>query len=243
MDPARVQRLPNGQPAPRLAAGVRRGHKPGLRRLHRAVPQLLAQGDQRLTPMLKEVIAESAARLKLVAQCLAEYDRRIARLGKQDQRCQRLLKVEGIGPLSATALVAAIGNGHEFKNGRHFSAYLGLVPGHRNTGAKTVMRGITKRGNRYLRSLLIHGGRAAVYAARRHTDPRSRWLNRLRETSCHNVAAVALANKNARVAWAMLRFEHHPISRARKHWQSVSGQRFLNKRASHPRRRQNGWRP
>ena len=79
------------------------------------------------------------------------------------------------------------------------------MPGHSNTGDKTVMRGITKRGNRYLRTLLIHGGRSAVYAARRHTDPRAVWLNRLREARGHNVAAVALANKNARVAWAILR--------------------------------------
>jgi len=113
--------------------------------------------------------------------------------------------------------VAALGNGHEFKNGRHFSAYLGLVPGHSNTGDKTVMLSITKRGNRYLRTLLIHGGRSAVYAARRRHDPRSSWLNRLRETSCYNVAAVALANKNARVAWALLRYgEDYRAARAHR---------------------------
>jgi hypothetical protein len=128
--------------------------------------------------------------------------------------------VPGIGPLSATALVAALGNGHEFKNGRHFSAYLGLVPGHSNTGGHTVMLPITKRGNRYLRTLLIHGGRSAVYAARRRHDPRSSWLNRLRETSCYNVAAVALANKNARVAWAMLRYGEDYRAR-RAHRQSA----------------------
>jgi len=134
-----------------------------------------------------------------------QYDRQITQLCKQDPRWRRLLKIEGIGPLGATALAAAIGNRHEFNNGRHFSAYLGLVPGQSNTGAKTVMLGITKRGNRYLRTLLIHGGRSAVYAARRHTDSRGTWLDRLREAKGPNVAAVALANKNARVAWAMLR--------------------------------------
>jgi len=178
----------------------------GVAALRRALPQLLEHDDQRLTAVLRQVVAELWERYQYLEQRRASYDRQLSSLCKQDQRCQRLLKIEGIGPLSATALVAAIGNGHEFKNGRHFSAYLGLVPGHSNTGDKTVMRGITKRGNRYLRTLLIHGGRAAVYAARRHTNARSRWLNRLRETSCHNVAAVALANKNARVAWAMLRY-------------------------------------
>ncbi len=184
----------------------------GSAALRRALPQLLEHDDQRLTAVLRQVVAELWERYQYLEQRRATYDRQLSSLCKQDQRCQRLLKIEGIGPLSATALVAAIGNGHEFQNGRHFSAYLGLVPGHSNTGDKTVMLGITKRGNRYLRTLLIHGGRAAVYAARRHTDARSRWLNRLRETSCYNVAAVALANKNARVAWAMLRYgeDYHP---------------------------------
>ena len=178
----------------------------GASALRRAVPQLLESDDQRLSAVLRQAVAEQVERFKYLEQRRAGYDRQINTLCKQDQRCRRLLQVEGIGPLSATALVAAIGNGREFQNGRHFSAYLGLVPGHSNTGDKTVMLPITKRGNRYLRTLLIHGGRSAVYAARRRTDPRSIWLNRLREASCHNVAAVALANKNARVAWAMLRY-------------------------------------
>ncbi len=189
----------------------------GVAALKRSAPELLASGDERLTPVLREVVAEQFERFNYLAQRREQYDRQITQLCKQDSRCRRLLKIEGIGPLSATALVAAIGNGHEFKNGRHFSAYLGLVPGHSNTGAKTVMLGITKRGNRYLRTLLIHGGRAAVYAARRHTDPRGVWLNRLREANGHNVAAVALANKNARVAWAMLRYgEDYRSARAHR---------------------------
>jgi transposase len=178
----------------------------GAAALKRALPELLASSDERLTPVLRETVAEQFERFNYLAQRLERYDRRITQLCQQDPRCRRLLKIEGVGPLSATALVAAIGNGHEFHNGRHFSAYLGLVPGHSNTGDKTVMLGITKRGNRYLRTLLIHGGRSAVYAARRRTDPRGVWLNRLREAGGHNVAAVALANKNARVAWAILRY-------------------------------------
>jgi transposase len=178
----------------------------GWAALRRALPKLLGGNDRRLTAVLRRFLAEARERLQDLEQRLAGYDRELHALCRQDERCRRLLEIEGIGPLCATALVAAIGNGLEFKNGRHFSAYLGLVPGHSNTGDKTVMHGITKRGNRYLRTLLIHGGRSAVYAARRRSDPRSLWLNRLREGSCHNVAAVALANKNARVAWAMLRY-------------------------------------
>jgi transposase len=189
----------------------------GAATLRRVVPALLTGDDARITAVLKAVVAEQFERFTYLALRLDRYDREIGGLCKQDQRCQRLLKVPGIGPLSATALVAALGNGHEFKNGRHFSAYLGLVPGHSNTGDHTVMLPITKRGNRYLRTLLIHGGRAAVYAARRRSDPRSLWLNRLREISCPNVAAVALANKNARVAWALLRYgEDYRASRAHR---------------------------
>jgi transposase len=189
----------------------------GAAALRRVGPELLTGDDERITAVLKAVVAEQFERFTYLALRIDRYDRQIGELCKQDQRCQRLLKVPGIGPLSATALVAALGHGHEFKNGRHFSAYLGLVPGHSNTGDHTVMRPITKRGNRYLRTLLIHGGRAAVYAARRRSDPRSSWLNRLREISCHNVAAVALANKNARVAWAMLRYgEDYRASRAHR---------------------------
>ena len=178
----------------------------GFAALKRALPKLLESDDERLTVVLKSVVAEVFERFKYLEQRSHSYDRQINELCKQDQRCWRLLKVEGIGPLTATALVATAGNGQEFKNGRHFSAYLGMVPGHSNTGNKTVMLPITKRGNRYLRTLLIHGARSAVYAARRRTDPRSIWLNALRERSCANIAAVALANKNARVAWAILRY-------------------------------------
>ena len=125
----------------------------GAAALKRTLPELLGSSDERLTPVLRTSWPSSSSASTSWCSGREHYDRHIAQLCKQDPRCQRLLKIEGIGPLSATALAAAIGNGHEFKNGRHFSAYLGLVPGHTNTGDKTVMLGITKRGNRYLRTL------------------------------------------------------------------------------------------
>jgi transposase len=112
--------------------------------------------------------------------------------------------VEGVGPLIATALVAAIGNARQFKNGRALSAWLGLVPRQHSSGRRTVLLGISKRGDRYLRTLLIHGARSATRVAERKRDARCVWVNRLKLRSGPNVAAVALANKNARVMWALL---------------------------------------
>ena len=178
----------------------------GTAALQRALAQLLEPDEQRLSPLLKQLIAGQWRMLKLHEQQVKVHDRRIANIARHDASCQALLKVEGIGPLTATALVATAGNGRQFKNGRHLSAYLGLVPGHSNTGNKTVMLPITKRGSRYLRTLLVHGARSTLYHARRKTDPRSLWLQRLQAKRGHNVAAVALANKNARIAWALLRF-------------------------------------
>ena len=179
----------------------------GAAALKRTVAEVLADSDDpRVTALLRSVVTEQFERFTYLSQRIAQYDRQIGELCRQDERCRRLLVIPGIGPLSATALVAVCGDGREFQNGRHFSAYLGLVPGHSNTGNKTVMLGITKRGNRYLRTLLIHGGRAVLYAARRRNDPRSQWVKRLKETGSANLAAVALANKNARVAWALLRY-------------------------------------
>jgi transposase len=121
-----------------------------------------------------------------------------------DDRGERLIKVEGVGPLVATAVVAAIGNARQFTNGRELSAWLGLVPREHSSGKRTMLLGISKRGNRYLRTLLIHGAQAATRVAERKRDPRSTWLSRLKLRGGPNVAAVALANKNARVMWALL---------------------------------------
>ena len=110
-----------------------------------------------------------------------------------------------MGPLIATALVAAVGNAAEFKHGRELAAYLGLVPRHRATGGHTIMLGISKRGDRYLRSLLIHGARAALWTMARRADQHTAWAERLKLRRGPNVAAVALAHKNARVLWALLR--------------------------------------
>jgi transposase len=145
---------------------------------------------------------------------IATYDRRIREIFRASEQCQRLGKIEGIGPVTATALIAAVGDRTCFKNGRQFAAWLGLVPKQRSSGGRARLFGISKRGDRYLRTLMIHGARAALGKVAGKQDPRSLWLSKLRQRRHPNVAAVALANKNARIVWAMLSggtfYEHAP---------------------------------
>jgi hypothetical protein len=153
---------------------------------------------------MRELLGEIGERLKFIEERLHHYDLRIQRLFGQDERCKRLAEVDGVGPLIATALVAAVGNASEFKSGRELAAYLGLVPRHRASGGRTVLLGISKRGDRYLRTLLVHGARSAMRTIERRRTVRSVWAGRLKLRRGSNVAAVALANKNARVLWALL---------------------------------------
>ena len=150
------------------------------------------------------LIIEIQAELIELDRRIASCDRRIRELYRTSELCQRLGEIEGVGPVTATALVAAVGDRSCFKNGRQFAAWLGLVPKQRSSGGRNRLFGISKRGDRYLRTLMIHGARAALGKARGKQDPRSRWLASLRQRRHPNVAAVALANKNARIVWAML---------------------------------------
>ena len=147
-----------------------------------------------------------------LGQCWQQTQARVAQLAAQikrhcaqDERCQRLEQIAGVGPLTASALVATVGNAREFKRGRELSAYLGLVPRQHSSGGKPVLLGISKHGNRYLRTLLIHGARSALRTCDRRDDPQSRWMAATLQRRGPNVAAVAVANKHARIAWALLR--------------------------------------
>jgi transposase len=128
----------------------------------------------------------------------------ITQLAQQSEVCQRLTAVGGVGPLTATAFVAAVHDPGAFKNGRHCAAWLGLVPTQHGTGGKTVLGGVSKRGNQYLRRLLLQGAMAVLRRLEGKTDTRSVWLQQLRARRGTQVATVALANKNARVLWALL---------------------------------------
>ncbi|MBH9554386.1 IS110 family transposase [Inhella gelatinilytica] len=135
---------------------------------------------------------------------IGQYDRHLAHLARESEAAKRLMRLAGIGETTATALTAAIGNGHDFQCGRQFAAWLGLTPGQYSSGGKTRLGRITKAGDAYLRSLLVLGARAVLAAAKNKTDPISRWVRNVEERRGYWKAVVAMAAKNARLAWAVL---------------------------------------
>ena len=176
----------------------------GLSRLRKQLPTIVEDLSNELTPLGREVRRELYDHLVALDERVSRAEGLVQRVFTQSVACQKLAQVEGIGPVVATAVVAAVGNAREFPNGRHLAAWLGLVPRQHSTGGKERLLGISKRGDRYLRTLLIHGARATVHRARRKTDARSRWIQNLEQRRGKNIATVAIANKNARIAWAPL---------------------------------------
>src|SRR5262245_10396660 len=176
----------------------------GALALRRGLATIVAGKDARVSDLLREVLNEMSERLRLFEERLKRYDTRIAGLARDDERARRLMAVGGIGPLTATALIAAVGDARQFRSGREMSAWLGLVPRQHSSGERTKLLGISKRGDRYLRTLLIHGARSTLRHVRSKSDPRNRWVATIMERRGPNIAAVALANKNARVLWALL---------------------------------------
>jgi transposase len=179
----------------------------GISRLRKQLPVIVEDVETTLTPLSREVIRELAEELAALDERVTRADALVQRVFTQSAPCQKLAQIEGVGPVVATALVAAVGNAQEFANGRHLAAWLGLVPRQCSTGGKERLLGMSKRGDRYLRTLLIHGARATVHWARRKTDARSRWIRSVEQRRGKNIAAVAIANKNARIAWALLTSE------------------------------------
>jgi transposase len=179
----------------------------GIRKLRQQLPPIVADLGNELTPVSREVVRELYEELLALDERVAHADHLVQRVFAENAQCQKLARVEGIGPVVATALVAAVGNGTEFANGQHLAAWLGLVPRQCSRGGKERLLGISKRGDRYLRTLLSHGARAMVHRVRRKTDARSRWIVSLEQRRGKNSARVAIANKNARIAGAVFTSE------------------------------------
>ncbi|HET7088380.1 MAG TPA: IS110 family transposase [Anaerolineae bacterium] len=170
----------------------------------RAVPGILKQCDGEVTGFCQTLMTELLQEVHALEERIAHAEVWIKSFMKRSALCQKIIAVDGIGPITATAIVAAIGEAKEFRNGRHLAAWLGLVPRQYSSGGKSKLKGISKRGDTYLRTLLIHGARSVLKCVAGKTDARSRWLQELIARRGYNRAAVALANKNARVIQALL---------------------------------------
>jgi len=180
--------------------------RPGRLALRRNIPEILEDAENGLSMRFRQILAELYEELIQLDIRVDALDRQVDQLVKNNEDCQRLMTIPGIGPLSATALVAAIGDINTFNNGRELSAWLGLVPRQYSTGGKPRLLGISKRGDVYLRSLLIHGARSALRVVDKKDDKRSRWARDVIARRNKNVAAVAMANKIVRTAYAVLKY-------------------------------------
>jgi transposase len=174
----------------------------GFGDLRRALARIVGDNEDRtLNPLVGVLMGELREELTELDAPIPGYERKIRELYRNSEICQRLGKVEGIGPGTATTLIAAVGDRSSFKNGRQFAAWLGLVPKQRSSSRRARLFGISRRRHRSLRTLRIHGAHAALGRVRDKQDPRSLWLGKMRQRRHPN---IALANKNARIAWSLL---------------------------------------
>lgn len=177
----------------------------GIAHLTAGVPSLLEEASNRLPVVFRQLIDRLLEHLMLLDRQVKEIETEILRWHRGDEASRRLQQVPGIGPITASALVATVGDAKKFENGRQFAAWLGLVPRQHSSGGKPTLRGMSKRGDSYVRTLLIHGARSVIYRATQRQESGS-WLAQLLERRNANVAAVALANKTARIVWALLAY-------------------------------------
>lgn len=168
------------------------------------LPAILEKEKGKLSVISKEVFLQLYEQLKAYVEQVNYYEKKIQNHAAIDPRCVAVQEVEGIGPITASAIVATIGDANAFKNGREVSAWLGLIPKQHSSGNKIVLGSITKRGDRYVRKLLVHGARSVVNSCDNKTDRKNQWVADKKQRCGYNKATVALANKNARVIWALL---------------------------------------
>jgi len=176
----------------------------GAANVRRAIPQLLEDAQNGLSGVFRRLLADLYDDLVALDTRIATLDQAMDRYVREHEALQRLCRVPGIGPVTAVALTANVGDARQFKNGRQMAAFFGLTPRQHSSGGKTRLLGIHKRGDSYLRGLLVHGARSVQRTAANKDDARSRWLNALAQRRHRNIATVAQANKTVRIAWALL---------------------------------------
>lgn len=177
----------------------------GRRTFAKMYPEVMLKEGERLSELARTTLYELWQEYLSIDKRIRAYEAKLKRIAKETPVCELLMQVPGIGFLTATGLFAAVGDINVFKNGRELAAWLGLTPREHSTGGKQRLLGISKRGDTYLRTLLIHGARVSLRFIKNHNDRRSVWATNLLERKGTNRTAVALANKNARVAWALMK--------------------------------------
>ncbi|OSM01803.1 IS110 family transposase [Magnetofaba australis] len=175
-----------------------------IKQARRAIVLILSDESSEMSANFRVILEDERDELAHLDERIGKYEREIEALAKAEPQCRLLMTIPGVGPITATALLASVGDVRAFKNGRELSAWIGLVPNQHSTGGKAWLTGISKRGNGYLRTLLIHGARAALRVCENKPDRRSQWAVSVSERRGANKAVVALANRMARSAWAML---------------------------------------
>lgn len=175
----------------------------GISQLNR-LPEILEANKNKLSDVSIALFEKLYEQLKIYNEQIQDYDKKIEKQAGTDPRCIAIQEIDGIGPITASAIVATISDPHVFKNGREVSAWLGLVPKQHSSGNKVILGSITKRGDRYVRKLLVHGGRSVVRTCDKKTDRKSEWVKDKLQRGGFNKASVAVANKNARTIWALL---------------------------------------
>jgi transposase len=176
----------------------------GRHHIEESLPGILEDPDNKLSGALRVLLTQLRLEMQYLHGQIEESDKLILRIAGELEACKRLLAIPGIGPLIATATIAAIGNGAAFNKGRGFAAWLGVVPGEHSTGGKQKLTGTSRRGNKYLRKLFVQGAHSVLLQRTKQTSALSMWLADLVSRKRKQVATVALANKMARMAWAVL---------------------------------------
>jgi transposase len=176
----------------------------GPAKLRRQMSLLVEDAENHLTPRMRTLLDRLWVEWRQLDYDVETASQDIERIAAEDENCRRLRQIPGVGPLMATATVAAIGNGAAFHRGREFAAWLGLVPRQHSTGGKARLGGISKRGNRYLRRMFIHGARALLLRMQHDTGGLGQWVRRLEQRAARNKVVLAIANKLARIAWSVL---------------------------------------
>ena len=179
----------------------------GIGHITKRLPEILEDGENGLPGMMRELIEQLGENLKQMDKQVGDLELQIKLWHRQNEQSRKLEAIAGIGPITASALVATVGDAKSFKNARQVPAWLGMVPRHEGTGGNVKLGGISKRGDVYLRTMLIHGARAMIAHMERKPDHADEWLKKLIARRNKNIAAVALAAKNARIAWALLAHE------------------------------------